>query len=239
MLASERKAAERLAAARRAKVPGKVVGTRFLTTALNLWSGPGESYRLLKVLPTGSEVAVTGRVRGGWAEVVRGDTSRWVAADYLAASKPEPAAPAPTSTGSSGSSTGPAAGSATGGGISSAPCASGSAVEAGLTPDAIRVHRGVCARFPSVTVYGGLRSDGEHGQGRALDIMVSDQALGTAIAEWVRANSGELGASEVLWAQRIWTVQRSSEGWRLFEDRGSVTGNHFDHVHVTVYGGAG
>jgi hypothetical protein len=112
-------------------------------------------------------------------------------------------------------------------------------VEAGLTPDAIRVHRGVCARFPSVTVYGGLRSDGEHGQGRALDIMVSDQALGTAIAEWVRANSGELGASEVLWAQRIWTVQRSSEGWRLFEDRGSVTGNHFDHVHVTVYGSAG
>jgi hypothetical protein len=30
-------------------------------------------------------------------------------------------------------------------------------------------------------------------------------------------------------------VQRSSEGWRWMEDRGSTTANHYDHVHVTVY----
>ena len=96
----------------------------------------------------------------------------------------------------------------------------------------------MCAQFPQVTAYGGLRSDGEHGQGRALDIMISG-ATGDAIAEYARANASVLGVSEVLWAQRIWTVQRSSEGWRYFADRGSVTANHFDHVHVTVYGYSG
>jgi hypothetical protein len=30
-------------------------------------------------------------------------------------------------------------------------------------------------------------------------------------------------------------VQRSAEGWRWMEDRGSTTANHYDHVHATVY----
>ncbi|MGH8775923.1 MAG: hypothetical protein ACRDWI_12375 [Jiangellaceae bacterium] len=43
----------------------------------------------------------------------------------------------------------------------------------------------------------------------------------------------------MIWAQRIWTAERSSDGWRWMEDRGSDTANHYDHVHVTVYGNAG
>jgi hypothetical protein len=39
----------------------------------------------------------------------------------------------------------------------------------------------------------------------------------------------------VIWSQHIWTVQRSSEGWRAMPDRGSTTANHYDHVHVSVY----
>jgi hypothetical protein len=97
------------------------------------------------------------------------------------------------------------------------------------------VYRAVCAQFPDVSSWGGLRSDGEHGEGRALDIMVSSSSLGDGIADWVRANSQALGVSEVIWSQRIWTVQRGSEGWRPMEDRGSATANHYDHVHVTVY----
>jgi resuscitation-promoting factor RpfB len=125
----------------------------------------------------------------------------------------------------------------TGGGLSSAPCATGSSVEEGLTSNAIAVHRAVCAEFPEISSYGGLYpgDDGEHGVGRALDIMVSDSATGDAIAEFVRANAGALGVSEVIWSQHIWTVQRSSEGWRWMEDMGSATANHYDHVHVTVY----
>jgi resuscitation-promoting factor RpfB len=136
----------------------------------------------------------------------------------------EPPEPAPTGGG--------------GGGISDAPCPDGSSVESGLTSNAIGVHRAVCALFPDVSSYGGLRvgDDGEHGSGQALDIMVySDSALGDQISEWVRANASSLGVSEVIWSQQIWTVERSSEGWRYMEDMGSPTANHYDHVHVTVY----
>ena len=123
--------------------------------------------------------------------------------------------------------------------VTEAPCRLGSGVESGLTPDAIRVYRSVCAAFPEVTSYGGVRPDsGEHGTGQALDIM-STGSLGDAIAAYVRANASKLGVSEVLWAQEIWTVERSGEGWRSFSDRGSATANHFDHVHVTVYGSSG
>ena len=126
------------------------------------------------------------------------------------------------------------------GGISAAECASGSAVEDGLTPDAIRVHRAVCARFPEVTSYGGVRSGGgEHGAGRALDIMVPSSSVGEAIAAYVRENYQVLGVSEVIWSQQIWTVERAGDGWRWMADRGSATANHYDHVHVTVYGYSG
>jgi hypothetical protein len=121
-----------------------------------------------------------------------------------------------------------------------APCPDGSAVEAGLTRDAIRVHRAVCAAFPSVTGWGGTRGSGDyHGTGQALDIMIPSSSVGQAIANYVRANAKALGVSEVIWAQHIWTVQRASEGWRLMPDRGSTTANHYDHVHVTVYGNSG
>ena len=125
-------------------------------------------------------------------------------------------------------------------GVSQAACASGSAVEAGLTKDAIRVHRAVCALFAGVTGWGGRTgSGGEHSSGRALDIMIPNSSVGQAIANYVRANAKALGVSEVIWSQHIWTVQRSGEGWRSMSDRGSPTANHYDHVHVTVYGSSG
>ncbi len=64
-------------------------------------------------------------------------------------------------------------------------------------------------------------------------------SAGQEIADWLRANCKTLGVSELIWAQRIWTVQRSSEGWRAMEDRGGDTANHYDHVHVSVYGNSG
>jgi Sec-independent protein translocase protein TatA len=125
-------------------------------------------------------------------------------------------------------------------GVSQAACASGSAVEAGLTKDAIRVHRAVCALFSGVTGWGGTRGSGDfHGTGQALDIMIPNSSVGQSIANYVRANAKALGVSEVIWSQHIWTVQRSGEGWRAMSDRGSPTANHYDHVHVSVYGNSG
>lgn len=144
--------------------------------------------------------------------------------------------PAPTPTAPGGGGSTGSGGSDSGGG-STDPCPSGSAVEQGLVPNAIKVHRDVCHRFPQVTSYGGVRPDAlpEHPSGRALDIMISNNATGWEIARYVQANAGRLGVSQVIFDQRIWTVQRSGEGWRWMSDRGGTTANHRDHVHVTVY----
>ena len=65
--------------------------------------------------------------------------------------------------------------------------------------------------------------------------MIDTDNGGWEVARWLRANAGRLGVSEVIHAQKIWTVQRSSEGWRSMSDQGNATANHYDHVHVSVY----
>ena len=206
--------------------PPEVVGYLFATTVVNVRAEPFDEAKLVDSLEWAEKVAVSGETRGEWSEVVVDEESLWVYSDYLAEKKPKPE-PEPEEEEPSAPATS---------GLSTAPCATGSDVESGLTPNAIGVHRAVCAAFPEVTEYGGLRpgDDGEHGSGRALDIMISGDP-GWELAEWVRANASELGVSEVLYSQKIWTVQRSSEGWRWMDDMGSTTANHYDHVHVTVY----
>ena len=210
--------------------PPKPTGTKYLTAPLNVWTDASESSTLLDVLPAGTPVGVTGMVRNGFAEVVRDGQARWVNAAYLADQKPAPT-PTPSPSTSPSSSPAPTTGSI----LSSAPCATGSGVESRLVPDAIALHRAVCAHFPQVKVYGGYRPDGEHADGHAVDIMVyNDSATGQEIADWVKANAGTLKVSDIIWAQHIWTPVRASEGWRLMPDRGSRTANHYDHVHVRV-----
>lgn len=170
---------------------------------------------MLTVLDFGARVRVTGTVRGPWAEIAWKDRKAWVRKAYLARTKPTATAPAA--------------------GVSGGPCPDGSAVETGLQANTVKLYRAVCAAFPAVNAWGGLSgSGGNHGAGRALDIMCSG-SLGDAIANYVRSHASGFGVSEVIWTQRIWTVQRSSEGWRRMEDRGSATANHYDHVHVSLY----
>jgi hypothetical protein len=109
-------------------------------------------------------------------------------------------------------------------------------MESGIVSRAVALHRAVCAAFPQISEYGGYRGDGEHSDGHAIDVMVySDFGTGQAVAEWLRSNAAALGIDDIIWAQKIWTNQRSSEGWRGMEDRGSATANHYDHVHVRVF----
>jgi hypothetical protein len=204
--------------------PPEVVDHEFATTKVNVRAEPSEAAPLVDVLDWAAKVAVSGETVGEWAEVVIDGESYWVHSAYLAEKKPRPEAEAEDSAESSPT------------GLSTAACATGSDVESGLVSNAIAVHRAVCAAFPEVTSFGGLRpgDTGEHGTGQALDIMISGEA-GWEVAEYVRENADALGVSEVLYSQKIWTVERSSEGWRWMEDRGSTTANHYDHVHVSVY----
>jgi len=199
-------------------------GIRYTTTGVNVRTEPSVDGKVVTVLSVGSKVSMTSGSVRGWAAILYDNQRRWVRSEYLSSKKPSISTP-----------------SATSNGISYAPCRSGSGVESGLTQDAIRVHRAICARFPQVTAYHGVRADSlpYHPSGRALDAMISDSTIGWQIANYVRANASRLGASEVIYSQRIWTVQRSSEGWRFMSDRGSATANHYDHVHVTVYGNSG
>jgi hypothetical protein len=217
--------------------PPTVVGHRYATAVLKVRTTPSRSADARGVLARGDKVGITGTTNGNYAQVIVDGAVSWVTADYLSRTKPAPK-PSPTATArptaSASATAKPSAPPPKSGGLSFAGCPSGSSVESGLTTNAVKVHRAVCASFPSVQSYGGLGGGGAHAAGRALDIMVSG-SLGDSIAGYVRSNASALGVSEVIWSQRIWTVQRAGEGWRSMEDRGSATANHYDHVHVTVY----
>lgn len=182
--------------------------TQLWTTAdLNLWTRPDKQADQRGVLPAGEKVLVTGRRMEGRVEIVVEGEARWVTEGYLSEDKPF------------------ALGD---------DCTNGTTVPAGVSENIKKVHAAVCAAFPEITTYGTFRSDGEHAQGIAVDIMVSGDR-GWQVAEFIQKYYAELGVNYVIYSQRIWSVERSGEGWRAMEDRGSVTANHYDHVHVTTY----
>ncbi len=176
-------------------------------STLNLWTAPGDGAEEVGEIDVAEKVLVTGRSFLGREEIVVDGASRWVTAGYLDAEEPL----------------------ALGG-----ECTNGSSVASGVSPNIVKVHEAVCADFPEITVYGTFRSDGEHSQGIAVDIMTSGER-GWQVANFVRENYAALGVNYVIYSQNIWSVDRSGEGWRGMSDRGSTTANHYDHVHVTTY----
>lgn len=111
----------------------------------------------------------------------------------------------------------------------------------GLKPNAAKTYRAAVTKFPRIKTVHGVRSGGgDHGTGRAVDLMVpsyksaSGKKLGGDVAGWARTNARSLGISYVIWNQRIWSVGRSKEGWRAMANRGGDSANHKDHVHISV-----
>jgi len=206
---AEKARAAAQAAARRA---AQHTVPRWTTTALNIWTEPGDGAKKLDVLPEDKKIAFAQRTVSGRDEVVIGGAIRWVTTGYLSKDKPV--------------ETGVDAG------LSDAPCPD-SSVEDGLAADTIRVYRSVCHAFPQVTDYLGWGPRVEHDTGHAIDVMVyGDKALGDEIAAWAQAHASELNLYDVIWYDRIWTPVRASEGWRDYGDHGSPTANHMDHVHI-------
>ncbi|MCK2212674.1 hypothetical protein MF672_002505 [Actinomadura sp. ATCC 31491] len=115
----------------------------------------------------------------------------------------------------------------------------------GLTPRMIAVRAEIMANFPMRYGVGCLRpgDPGEHGKGRACDFMMSrggtmatgaDEANGDALADWLIKNGARIGVMYIIWKQRYYDI-RSGGGWDPMSDRGGVTANHYDHVHVSVF----
>ena len=210
---------------------GEKTGEKYIASSANIRTGPGSDYDVRTTLDAGIAVTVTNVTSNGWQQISYKGRAGWVKSDLLTDKKPE-------SPSSSGSGSGSGSGGSGSGGSSSGTCSSSSAksIESGLTSKTISVLHTVCATFPDVKSYGGYRNEsGYHGQGRAIDVMISgDRAW--EIAKWLRENAKSLGVIEVIHAQKIWTTQRASEGWRSMSDRGSATANHYDHVHISVGG---
>jgi hypothetical protein len=204
----------------------KAVGTRYPTADLIIRQTPAKNGQNLGTLTAGSEIKITGSVVAGYRQIIHKLGAAWVLDKSLTAKKP---VVAPTTGGSS-------SGGVVGGSVTQAPCPLGSAVENGLRTNTIKVYRSVCANFPQIKSYGGVRADSMpyHPSGRALDIMlpsVSQNALGWQIARWVVANASQFNIDHVIFDQQIWIP---GSGWRGMEDRGGATANHRDHVHVSV-----
>lgn len=119
--------------------------------------------------------------------------------------------------------------------VTTQQCSHAAGIESGLTQQTVAVLRNICNTFPDITNYLGYRGSAGsyHSSGRAIDVMVSG-SRGWDVAHYLQRNASKLGVTEVIYQRRIWTTQRSSEGWRWMADRGSVSANHYDHVHVTV-----
>ncbi|WP_258574096.1 hypothetical protein [Actinomadura parmotrematis] len=100
---------------------------------------------------------------------------------------------------------------------------------------------GMFGPFPVIGCYRAGVDAQDHGDGRACDFMestggrmpsASARRHGDQLAAYAVANARRLGVSYVIWKQHIWNVRGG--GWRPMENRGGITANHYDHVHVSV-----
>jgi hypothetical protein len=186
----------------------------YTTGTLNVRDIAKNSGKLLGALDTGVRVSATSDVAGKYRKIEFGKGYGWVLESSLTDAGPVEAA-----------------------GTTWAPCPRGSAVENKLRKDTIHIYRSVCALFPAVNSYGGWRAGGMpfHKNGRAVDIMLTpgaESALGHRIANYLIKHAKDFRVDHIIFEQQIWTP--STPHWRHMADRGSITANHFNHVHVAI-----
>lgn len=119
----------------------------------------------------------------------------------------------------------------------------------GVTPeDGLQVHTIWAARaismmfFREITTIGGARQDPLrwHPDGLAIDVMIPNSdtpegiELGNQIAGYALANAKKWGVLHVIWRQGFYPGI-GAPSWTA--NYGSLTANHFDHVHIATNGG--
>jgi len=113
---------------------------------------------------------------------------------------------------------------------------------AGLQPQTAAFKEEIANLF-GITSFSGYRpgDSGDHGKSLAIDFMVPESSeLGDKIAEYAIQNMASRGISYIIWKQRFYapfdSKYRPANTWNPMPDRGSVTENHYDHVHVSMNG---
>lgn len=99
---------------------------------------------------------------------------------------------------------------------------------------------------------GGYRVDAyhEHDTGKVVDIMMVGSTqeemkqFGDPIFEYLKANAAQFKIESMIWQQKYYLFNADGtpgnsagpNGWNneLMEDRGSITQNHYDHIHLNM-----
>ena len=108
-----------------------------------------------------------------------------------------------------------------------------------LQPQAEAFRQDVAAKF-GLTNIGGYREGDpqDHGKGRAVDVMVPvGSEVGNQVAQYAVDNIANAGISYVIYRQHFYApvdnIYGPANTWNQMPDRGSITENHYDHVHVS------
>ena len=113
----------------------------------------------------------------------------------------------------------------------------------GLTPHTKKMKVALAKKF-GITSFSLFRAGGDdgtghgHNSGMAVDFMVPvNSAQGDQLAEYLTKHMDELGVYYIIWKQRFYMPQQNIYGpantWNIMPNRGGVTANHYDHVHVS------
>ena len=108
-----------------------------------------------------------------------------------------------------------------------------------LQPQAEAFRQDVAAQF-GLTDIGGYREGDpqDHGKGLAVDVMVPvGSEVGNQVAQYAVDNISNAGISYIIYRQQFYApvdnIYGPANTWNQMPDRGSVTENHYDHVHVS------
>jgi hypothetical protein len=185
------------------------VGTTLRTTAnLNLRRGPGTSHGIILTIPNGSNVTVVAsRPQNGFYNIRYGSATGWSSGNFLVR--------AGTTTTTQVSITGPA-----------------------VLPHVQTFANRVCAAVGCPFTVG-TRVGHSPTAERALDFMqaaigrhpTDGGVRGDRLSSYALNNWAANRLMYIIWKQRI--NSNDGRGWRFMADRGSITQNHYDHVHVS------
>lgn len=183
------------------------VGTRLqTTTALNMRTGPGTGYAIITVLPQGAVVTLAASSpSGSWYKINYQTKVGWAHGNYL---------------------------------VKAATTTSPSTVKVIGGPVLSHVQSFANLACSQATCQSVGTRDGHHPtRTRAIDLMVSPigtitssgNIAGDTIASLALSKGSTYRVYYVIWKQRINSLD--GRGWRTMENRGSITQNHYDHVH--------
>ena len=113
----------------------------------------------------------------------------------------------------------------------------------GLTPHTKKMKVALAKKF-GITSFSLFRAGDDdgighgHNSGMAVDFMVPVNSVqGDQLAEYLTKHMDELGVYYIIWKQRFYMPQQNIYGpantWNIMPNRGGVTANHYDHVHVS------